>query len=84
MWYHYDMSKVEKLLLSMKNNRKDDWVIDDLKAVATRYNIDYRQPGTSHVTFRTKQGVKLTVPARKPIKPIYIKMFIELIEQEEK
>ncbi len=67
----------------MKDNPKGDWNIQDLKAIADRFNINYRQPGTSHVTFRTKNGKKLTVPAHKPIKPIYIKKFVEFIEGEQ-
>ena len=43
--------------------------------------MQYRQPGTSHVTFRTVNGQKLTVPAHKPIKPIYIKQFLKLLEE---
>lgn len=74
------MSKIEKLIDSMKLNPKGDWRIDDLKRIAQRFKVEYRQPGSSHVTFRTTDGQKLTVPAQKPIKPIYIKMFIELIE----
>jgi len=74
------MSKIEKLIQSMKQNPKGDWKIEDLKRIAHSYDIDYRQPGTSHVTFRTTRGDKLTVPARKPIKPIYIKLFVELLD----
>lgn len=66
----------------MKLNPKADWRIEDLKKVAENLKIDFRQPSGSHVTFRTKNGHKLTVPARKPIKAIYIKMFVELIEGE--
>ena len=73
------MGKIEKLLNKMRNNPRD-WRIDDIKSLANRFDIEYRQPGTSHVTFRTSSGEKLTVPAHKPIKPIYIKMFIELID----
>ena len=65
----------------MRNNPRD-WRIDDLKAIADREGFDYRQPGTSHVTFRTPTGEKLTVPAHKPIKPIYIKMFVDLIDNK--
>lgn len=39
-----------------------------------RYEVDYRQPGTSHVTFSCSNGMMLTVPADKPIKSIYIKI----------
>ena len=59
----------------MRNNLRD-WRIEDLKSVADRFNISYRQPGPSHVTFRSATGLKLTVPAKKPIKAIYIKQFI--------
>ncbi len=58
-----------------------DWRIDDLKAIAERMSINYRQPGTSHVTFRFPNGSKLTVPSHKPIKPVYIKQFLELLDE---
>lgn len=76
------MSKIDKLLTKMRNNPRD-WKIEDIKAIADRCGIDYRQPGTSHVTFRTKTGEKFTVPVRKPIKPIYIKLFIAMIDELE-
>jgi hypothetical protein len=74
------MSKADKKIQAMKTNPKNDWQITDLQSVAKRYDIEYRQPGTSHVTFSCHNGLALTVPAHKPIKPIYIKMFVELIE----
>jgi predicted RNA binding protein YcfA (HicA-like mRNA interferase family) len=74
------MSKFDKLIIKMRTNARD-WRIDDLKAIAERVGIDYRQPGTSHVTFRLSNGSKVTVPAHKPIKPIYIKLFLELLEE---
>lgn len=54
------MGKIEKLLNKMQNNPRN-FRIEDLKTLADRYNIDYKQPGTSHVTFRTKNGNKLRV-----------------------
>lgn len=74
------MSKIEKQIERMRSNPKGDWNIEHLKVIADRLGIEYRQPGTSHVTFRCKNGEKLTVPAHKPIKPIYIKKFVELID----
>jgi hypothetical protein len=32
-------------------NSPCDWLIDDLKTLAARHGLDWRQPGTSHVTF---------------------------------
>ena len=66
----------------MRNNPRD-WRIEDIKGIADRLGINYRQPGTSHVTFRFSDGTKLTIPAHKPIKPIYIKQFINLVDEGE-
>lgn len=74
------MSAADKRLVKMRQNPKADWHIDDMKSVARAKGIEWRQPGTSHVTFRRADGAKLTVPARKPIKPVYVKMFVDFAE----
>jgi len=74
------MTAASKILGKMRNN-PTCWRIEDLKTVADRFKIEYRQPGTSHVTFRHPSGAKLTVPARRPIKPVYVKKFLELIDE---
>jgi len=76
------MTKIEKLLSKLRNNPRD-WQIETLKDIAKRFNIEWRPPGTSHVTFRHPNGAKLTVPAHRPIKPIYIKKFVRLIDERE-
>jgi hypothetical protein len=73
------MPGTDKMLARMRANPRD-WRIEDLKTVARRYNVSCRQPGTSHVTFRALNGAKVTVPARKPIKPVYVRQFVALIE----
>lgn len=77
------MARLDKLLGAMRRNPRADWRIEQLKAIADRYGISYRQPGTSHVTFRPERGEKLTVPARRPIKSVYIRRFLAMIETEE-
>ncbi len=74
------MSKAEKILDKMRSNPRD-WRIEQLKTLADAHGVDYRQPGTSHVTFRHPNGTKLTVPAHKPIAPEYVKQFLRLITQ---
>lgn len=74
------MEKREKLLDRMRNNPRD-WRIEDLKTLADHYGITDDQSG-SHVTFRSKDGRRATVPAHKPIKPVYISQFLSLIEGE--
>lgn len=76
------MTKINKKLVAMRNNPQNDWKIEDLKNIAQRYGIKFRQPGTSHVTFTTCSGLCLTVPAHKPIKSIYVKRFVELIDSD--
>ncbi len=74
------MSKTDKILQKMLNNPAD-WRIESLKTVANNKGIEWRQPGTSHVTFRHPDGAKLTVPAHRPIKVIYIKKFVKLVTE---
>jgi hypothetical protein len=76
------MSKADKLLANMRNNPRD-WRIEDLEAVAARNDITTRNPASSHVVF-TKPGCPLvvSVPAKRPIKPIYITKFLELLDWE--
>ncbi len=74
------MSKADKILSKMKNNPRD-WRIEQVKTVARAYNIEWRQRGTSHVVFVRMDGRTLPVPAHRPIKPIYIKKFIEFVTE---
>jgi hypothetical protein len=73
------MTRREKLLARMRENPRD-WNIDDLKALAKHFEVDWRQPGTSHVTFTAVGQIPITVPAHKPVKPIYIKKFLALLD----
>jgi predicted RNA binding protein YcfA (HicA-like mRNA interferase family) len=77
------MARIEKLIAAMRRNPRADWRIEQLKAIADRYGFAHRQQGTSHVTFRPPRGDKLTVPARRPIKPVYIRKFLALIDAQE-
>jgi hypothetical protein len=64
----------------MKANPRD-WRIDSLKSVADAFGVVYRQPGGSHVIFRHLNGAMLSVPARRPIKPVYVRKFVSLVEE---
>jgi hypothetical protein len=73
------MIGAEKTLARMRANPRA-WRIEDLKTVARRHGVSWWQPGTSHVTFRAPDAGKVTVPARKPIKPVYVRQFVALID----
>ena len=69
------------MLLSGMRRSPRGWRIEDLKIVADRFGIDHDQGGTSHVVFRHPKSGRLSVPARRPIKPVYIRLFLELIDR---
>ena len=72
--------RAAKTLDQVKANPRD-WRIEGLKSVADASGVVYRQPGGSHVIFRHANGAMLSVPARRPIKPVYIRKFVRLIEE---
>ena len=74
------MTSTDKRFEKMRTNPRD-WRIEDLRAVADSLGIEYKSAGGSHVVFRCAHGSHVTVPAKRPIKPIYIKQFIVLVER---
>jgi len=74
------MTRAVKTLEQMKANPRD-WRIERLKSVADALGLVHRQPGGSHVIFRHPNGAMLSVPARRPIKPVYVKKFVRLVEE---
>ena len=74
------MSTTEKILAKMRNNPRD-WRIEALESLAKRFGLLVRNPDGSHVVFSaTSIGQEISVPTRKPIKPIYVKKFIALLD----
>lgn len=74
------MNKGAKLLEAMRNNPRD-WRIDDLITVARQFGIECRNHGGSHHVF-SYPGVDadLSVPAHRPVKPIYVRQFLLLLD----
>ena len=62
----------------MQRNPRD-WRIEDLKVIVRSLGIDHDQHGTSHVIFRHAAAGRLSVPAHRPIKPVYVRMFLDFI-----
>jgi hypothetical protein len=74
------VSQIDKKLQRMSRNPKGDWTIEDLKSIAARYDITCRQEGTSHAIFgHPGHELVVSVPAARPIKPVYIKKFLSLV-----
>ncbi len=58
--------------------------IEDLEVVARRFGVDVDGArGTSHVTFRHPRAGRTTVPKQIPIKPWYVRDFVEFISKLE-
>jgi len=74
------MPRADRTLDRMRANPRD-WRIRSLEAVAAAHGVNVRKPGGSHVVFE-HPGVAeaVSVPARRPIKPVYVRRFVALIE----
>lgn len=73
------MSTRDKTIEKMRNN-PNGWSMDTLKSLADYFGLAYRQNGTSHVVFVRSDGQTLPVPFKRPIKAVYIKKFLVLLE----
>ena len=71
-----------KVLRKMRGSQTG-WRIEDLQSVAEANFVEWRKPGRggSHVIFSVP-GVReiVSVPAKRPIKPVYVKRFLALID----
>jgi hypothetical protein len=74
------MNRRTKLLDAMRKNPRD-WRIDDLMSVARQFEIECRSHGGSHHIF-SYPGVEndVSVPAHRPIKPVYVHQFLLLVD----
>ena len=64
----------------MRANPRDDWTIEQMQTVADAQGVEWRNPRGSHVVFVTSSGDPLSVPARRPVKAVYVREFVELID----
>jgi hypothetical protein len=74
------MARASKTLAAMRDNPRD-WRIDALESVARAFGVNCRRPGGSHVVFEYPGVAEaLSVPAKRPIKPIYVQRFVRFID----
>lgn len=75
------MNTATKLLTAMRQN-PNDWTMAKLLTVGKQYSMEVRSTGGSHYVFsHTMVKDPLSIPAHRPIKAIYIKRFVALIDQ---
>ncbi len=75
------MSRAEKTLADMRKKPRADWRIAQLEAVAKAFGVNVRKSGGSHVVFEHPASIEaISVPARRSIKPVYVRRFVTLID----
>jgi hypothetical protein len=74
------MARAAKTLEALRANPRDRR-IETLETIAAAFGVNCRKSGGSHVIFEHPAIVEaLSVPARRPIKPIYVMRFVRLID----
>ncbi len=73
------MSRYDKLLEKMKNNPKNI-SFEDLKKVLEKEGYLGINTGGSHWVFRKEGQESITIPYKRPIKIIYVKKVLQLLE----
>jgi hypothetical protein len=76
------MGRAGKLLARMRNNAGGDWTIGDVETVCRAYGIACKAParGSHYTLSHPSVPGRLSVPARRPIKPVYIRLLVDLID----
>jgi hypothetical protein len=74
------MPRADKTLDEMRAYPRD-WRIANLETVARAFGVNVRKPGGSHAVFEHPAVAEaVSVPARRPIKPVYVRRFVQLID----
>jgi len=69
-------------LQRMRRNPAGDWTIRDVETICHEYGLLFRPgKGTSHCHAKHPAAREiLTIPVRRPIKPVYIRKLVRYIE----
>jgi hypothetical protein len=74
---------LSKRLEAMRRNPRADWKITDIEALCREFGLYCKPPSGGGSHFRIghqAMQAKLTVPFRRPIKPVYIRKLVEFID----
>jgi predicted RNA binding protein YcfA (HicA-like mRNA interferase family) len=79
------MARRDKLFAAMKANPRADWTISDVETVCRTHGIACKAPsrGSHYVLSHPAIDGRLTIPARRPIKRIYIQLLVDMIDSLE-
>jgi hypothetical protein len=68
----------------MRRNPTADWTISDVEAVSREYGLRCSAPtggGSHYKVSHPSQRDILTIPSRRPVKPVYIRKLVRFIDQ---
>ncbi|WP_116654033.1 type II toxin-antitoxin system HicA family toxin [Pelagibacterium sediminicola] len=74
---------MDRLLERMRRNPKGDWTIEDVARLCRQYGAHCAPPrsGGSHYKVAHPAVTEiLTVPFKRPIKPVYIRKLVLLVD----
>jgi hypothetical protein len=74
---------MSKRLEDMRNNPRGDWRIEDVEAVCRERGILCSPPrggGSHYKVAHHRVAEKLTIPYKRPIKPVYIRKLVAFID----
>lgn len=76
------MARSDKRLAAMRANPRADWTIEDVRSLCKTYGLLFEAPRRgSHFTIRLPGSAHFAVvPSRRPIKPVYIREVVKLID----
>ncbi|MGD9615999.1 MAG: type II toxin-antitoxin system HicA family toxin [Alphaproteobacteria bacterium] len=77
-WTRRPASTLER----MRANPRADWTIADVERLCREVGLKVTPPhrGSHYKVRRPENGTILTIPARRPIKPVYIRALVALAD----
>lgn len=80
------MARAEKLRQAMRDNPAGDFRIEDVAVVCQAHGLECVAPrrGSHHRIAHHALPTILTIPARRPIKPVYIRALMTYVDDVER
>jgi len=76
------VAKKLTLLEQMRRNPRADWSIDDIGKLCAEHHIDLMPPSRGDHFKAASPLIQghLTIPAKRPVKPVYIRQLVAMID----
>jgi predicted RNA binding protein YcfA (HicA-like mRNA interferase family) len=76
------MASWQKILDRMRDNPRDNWKVKDIEKVCNGIGATLTAPtrGSHYKVSHPEVEEILTIPARDPIKQVYVKKFVDIID----